>query len=188
MWLTFLWLIPGSLWLLAFVFNNTLILGIRCSTIPHLPGCFCPCTFFQNNGFNIVPLDPFMSHLATRLGYILQGSYRLCNWLSLRRLVSWINHLLPACWSTLWKSIFKHQLGCRFDILNSISYFLFCILTYAIIYVLIHQIIFWLYLNFLNILYLFKFSCTNIFHRRSLCTFYYMISRLICTESDCSLL
>ena len=64
----------------------------------------------------------------------------------------WINHLPPACWSTFWKSIFKHQLGCRFDILDSI-YSLFCILTYAIIYVLIHHIIFWLYLYFLNILY-----------------------------------
>ena len=30
---------------------------------------------------------------------------------------------------------------------------------------------FWLYLYFLNILYFFKYSCTNIFHRRSLCTF-----------------
>ena len=39
-------LIPGCLWLLAFVLNNTLILGIWCSTIPHLPGCFCPWTFF----------------------------------------------------------------------------------------------------------------------------------------------
>ena len=65
--------------------------------------------------------------------------------------------------------IFKHQLRCRFDILDSIS---FCILTYATTYVLIHHIIFWLYLYFLNILYFFKFSCTNIFHRRSLCTLY----------------
>ena len=32
--------IPGCLWLLAFVLNNTLILGIWCSTMPHLPGCF----------------------------------------------------------------------------------------------------------------------------------------------------
>ena len=31
-------LIPGCLWLLAFVLNNTLILGIWFSTIPHLPG------------------------------------------------------------------------------------------------------------------------------------------------------
>ena len=94
---------------------------------------------------------------------ILQGSFRLCNWLSLRRLVSWINHLPPACWSTF---------CCRFDILDSISSF-FCILTYAIIYVLLHHIIFWLYLYFLNILYFFKYSCTNIFHSRSLCTFYF---------------
>ena len=48
----------------------------------------------------------------------------------------------------------------------------FLILTYAFIYVLIHHIIFWLYLYFLNILYFFKYSCTNIFHRCSLCTFY----------------
>ena len=48
-------LIPGCLWLLAFVLNNILILGICCSTIPHLPGCFCPWSFFQNIGFNMVP-------------------------------------------------------------------------------------------------------------------------------------
>ena len=71
-------LIPGCLWLLAFVLNNTLILGIWCSTIPHLPGCFCPWTFFQNIGFNMVPSDPFISHLATQLGYSA-GSFRLCN-------------------------------------------------------------------------------------------------------------
>ena len=45
----------------------------------------------------------------------------------------------------LWKSNFKQQLGCRFDIMDNISYFL-CVLTYAIIYVLIHQIIFRFYL------------------------------------------
>ena len=33
------------------------------------PGCFCPWTFFRNIGFNMVPSDPFMSHLATQLGY-----------------------------------------------------------------------------------------------------------------------
>ena len=62
-------LIPGCLWRLVFVLNNTLILCIWCSTIPHLPGCFCPWTFFQNIGFNMVPSDPFMSHLATQLWY-----------------------------------------------------------------------------------------------------------------------
>ena len=62
-------LILGCLWLLVFVLNNTLILGIWCSTIPHLPGCFCPWTFFENIGFNTVLTDPFMSHLTTQLGY-----------------------------------------------------------------------------------------------------------------------
>ena len=54
-------LILGCSWLLVFVLNNTLIVGIWCSTIPHLPRCFCPWTFFQNIGFNMVPSDPFMS-------------------------------------------------------------------------------------------------------------------------------
>ena len=42
-------LILGCLWPLVFVLNNILILGIWCSTIPHLPGCFCPWTFFENS-------------------------------------------------------------------------------------------------------------------------------------------
>ena len=62
-------LILGCLWLLVFVLNNILILGIWCSTIPHLPGCFCPWTFFENIGFNTVLTDPFMSHLTIQLGY-----------------------------------------------------------------------------------------------------------------------
>ena len=62
-------LILGCLWPLVFVLNITLILGIWCSTIPHLPGCFCPWIFFENIGFNTVLTDPFMSHLATQLGY-----------------------------------------------------------------------------------------------------------------------
>ena len=62
-------LILGCLWLLVFVLNNILILGIWCSTKPHLSGCFCPWTFFENIGFNTVLTDPFMSHLTTQLGY-----------------------------------------------------------------------------------------------------------------------
>ena len=62
-------LMLGCLWLLVFVLNNILILGIWCSTIPHLPGCFCPWTFFENIGFNTVLTDPFMSHLAIQLGF-----------------------------------------------------------------------------------------------------------------------
>ena len=55
--------------------------------------------------------------------------------------------------------------------MDGISSF-FCILIYAKIYALIYHIIFWLYLYFLDILYFFKYSCTNILHRRSPCTFY----------------
>ena len=62
-------LILGCLWPLVLVLNNTLILGVWCSTTPHLPGCFCPWTFFPNIGFNTALTDPFMSHLATQLGY-----------------------------------------------------------------------------------------------------------------------
>ena len=120
--------------------------------------------------FCILPLQ-FEGNIEIHKHKNSEVIYLYCNWLSLQRLVSWINHLPPACWSTFWKSIFKQQLGCKFDIIDSTSYFFF-ILTYAIIYVLIHHIIFWLYLYFLNILYFFKYSCANIFHRRSFCTFY----------------
>ena len=36
-----LMIISGCLWRLVFVLNDTLILGIWCSTIPHLSRCFC---------------------------------------------------------------------------------------------------------------------------------------------------
>ena len=62
-------LILGCFWPLVFVLSNTLILGIWCSTIPRLPGCFCLWTFCENIGFNTILTDPFMSHLATQLGY-----------------------------------------------------------------------------------------------------------------------
>ena len=40
-------IILGCLWPLVFVLNNILILGIWCSTIPHLPGCFVPGLFLR---------------------------------------------------------------------------------------------------------------------------------------------
>ena len=85
--------------------------------------------------------------------------------------MSWINHLPPACWSTFWKSNFKQQLGCRFDIIDNEFYF----------FVFWHmQLNMSLYIRsffgftFWNILYFFKYSCTNIFHRRSLYTSYHI--------------
>ena len=98
-------LTPGCLWLLAFVLNNTLILGILCSTISHLPGCFfVPGLSFRISDSTRCHQTP-LCHIWLLNLDILNGSFRLCNWLSLRRLVSWINHLPPACWSTFWKSI-----------------------------------------------------------------------------------
>ena len=55
-----------------------------------------------------VPSDPFMSHLDAQLGF-QQGRFNLWDWLSLWRLVSWIYHLPPECWSTFWKSTFEQQ-------------------------------------------------------------------------------
>ena len=49
----------------------------------------------------------------------------------------------------------------------------FCTLTCAIVYVLLHHIIFRLYLYLLNhVLTFFKYSCANSFHRRILYTFF----------------
>ena len=116
-----------------------------------------------------------LTYWIVYLHYFCILTYAIIYWLSTnipiyrfqRRLVSWINHLPPACWSTFWKSIFKHQLGCRFDILDSIfSLFLyFDICNYICLDTSYH---FWLYLYFLNILYFLKYSGTNIFHRLSL--------------------
>ena len=110
----------------------------------------------RNHGAAVRKYRTPLCHIQLLNLDILQGSFRLCNWLSLWCLVSWITHLPPACWSTFWKSIFKQQFGCRFDIMDSISLF-FCILTYAIIYVLIHHI---------HHIYIY------ILHRRNPCTFY----------------
>ena len=52
----------------------------------------------------MLPSDSLMSCLHSLLD-ILQYSSRICNWLSLWRLVSWINHLPPVCWSTFWTRI-----------------------------------------------------------------------------------
>ena len=82
-------------------------------------------------------------------------SFRLCNWLFLRRLVSLINHLFPACWSIFWKSIFKQQLGCRFDTMD-LHFLYFDICNYICLDTSYN---FWLYLYFLNILY---FSSTPV--------------------------
>ena len=160
-------LILGCLWPLAFVLNNTLILGIWCSTIPTIPRMFLSLDFLW---------EYRIQHGANGLLYVTSSystwifcrGFRLCNWLSLWRLLSWINELPPACASTFWKSNFKQQLGCRFDIMDNKSYFVF---WHMQLYLSWYIRLFFGF-TFLNILYFFKYSSTNIFHRRSLYTFY----------------
>ena len=55
-----------------------------------LSGCFCAWTFSLYIGLNMLPLDSLMSCLHSLQGYST-GDYTLCNWLSLRRMVPWIN-------------------------------------------------------------------------------------------------
>ena len=58
-------------------------------------------------GLNMLPSDSFMSCLHCLLGYHIAVS-RLCNWLSLRRLVPLINHLCIV-YCSLFGNLLKHD-------------------------------------------------------------------------------
>ena len=110
-----------------------------------------------------------MSHLATQLGYSI-WEFQTLQLIVLATLVSWINRLPSTCWSTFWKSIFKQQLGCRFAIMDSISsFFYFDICNYICLDISYTFLALSLFLEYSLF---FKYSCTNILHRRSPCTFY----------------
>ena len=116
-------LILGCLWPLVFVLKqhfDTRYLTI-CDLSP--PRMFLPMDLLPEYRIQHGAIGPlYVTSIIYPLNLdILHESFRLCNWLSLWRLLSWINHLPPACWSTFWKSTFKQQLGCRFDIMDSIS-------------------------------------------------------------------
>ena len=109
--------------------NNTLILGIFCFTFPHLPGCFCLWSFFENIGFNTVLTDPVMSHLATQLGYSA-GEFQalqliVCVWC--RGLTTCLLHVGPPFGNRILNN--SWAVGVTEWIINLI----FCVLTYAII-------------------------------------------------------
>ena len=110
-------LIPGCLWLMAFVLNNTLIIGMWCSTIPQLPGCFSPWTFFQNMGFNMVPaLWPL---------YVTSSYW---TWIFCRGVSGFATDCPCDVWCRGLTTCLLHvspPFGnrCRFDILDSISSF-----------------------------------------------------------------
>ena len=49
--------------------NNILTLGIWRSAITHLQGCFAPGPSFRISEYQHGTIGPFISHLATQLGY-----------------------------------------------------------------------------------------------------------------------
>ena len=106
--------------ILVFVFDNILTLGVLRSAISHIAGCFCPLTFFQNIGFSMVPFDPFMSHLATQLGYSTWEFQALQ--LIVLAAFGVVDYSLASCmWVHFRISTFQQQLGGRFDIMDSKS-------------------------------------------------------------------
>ena len=65
------------------------------------------CGICENSSINsLSPVDFLL--LSFKISFICEGQIcrvrindiQLCNWLSLRCLVPWINHLPPVCWST----------------------------------------------------------------------------------------
>ena len=115
-------LILGCLWLLLFVVNNTLILGIWCSTISCLPGCYVPGPSFGISDSTWCHRTPSCHIWLLNLD-ILQGSFRLCNWLALWRLVSWITTCLLQVGPPFGNRFWNSWAVC--DIMDSISYLLY---------------------------------------------------------------
>ena len=66
--------------------------------------------------------------------------------------------------------------------LTYIAYLLFFVFWYMPSFMSWYIISFLAYHYFLNILFFFKYSCTYIFHRRSLCTFYANMEYVYCCE------
>ena len=88
------WIITTSPFWCQWFFDNTL----RPRKMGNISQTF-------SNGFHSMKM--FQFRLEYHLNLVLRVritvfQHWLCNWLSLRRLVSWINHLRPACWSTFW--------------------------------------------------------------------------------------
>ena len=116
-------------------------------------------------------IGPLYSHLATQLEYSAWGVSGFATdcpcdvWC--RGLTTCLLHVGPPFGNRFLNT--SWAVGLTYWV---VYLHFFCILAHAIIYVLIHHIIF-LALSLLLKYYLFfKYSCTNIFHRRSLCTFY----------------
>ena len=116
------------------------------------------CTYWWN--------DRWIKHIFPSLGWLTCAMHPINHNSTLSSDAGISSDLAPAITVHLWKSNFKQQLGCRFDIMDNESYFC-CVLTYMSWYIRS-----FFGFTFLNILYFFKYSCTNVFHGRSLYTFY----------------
>ena len=123
--------------------------------IPHLSGCFCPWTFFQNIGFNMMPSDSFMSHLTTQLGYSA-GEFATdcpCDVWS-RGLTTCLLHVGPSFGNRFLNT--SWAVGLTYWIV----YLHFFVFWHMQLYMSRYIIpFFWLYLFFLNIFY---FSSTPV--------------------------
>ena len=96
----------------------------------------------------------------------------ICNWLSLRCLVPWINHLPPVCWSTFGILVWNDSVYVN---LTQWWYF-FIIFEYILHISTPHIMVFCFPLPYFPLstsaLFFAKYSCTHIVYRRSLVTFY----------------
>ena len=160
-------LIPGCWWLLAFVLNNTRYLVFYNHSPPRM----------------FLSLDLLSEY---RIQHEAMGPVYVTSSYSSRIFCRGVSGFAIDCPCDVWCGLTTCLLhvGPPFIIrfLNAswavgltywIVYLNFFVFGHMQLYMSWYIIsFFWLYLYFLNILFFFKYSCTNIFHRRSLCTFY----------------
>ena len=97
--------------------------------------CFCPWTFcFRNLNWTCYYRTPLSRIFVLNYNFLYGGSL-LCNWLSLRGSVPWINHVPPVRWYIFRKSSFERQLVCKYAVTENTPCHCFvsvciCIYTY----------------------------------------------------------
>ena len=107
-----MWHLLGFLYPLLFILTYIFRLselgsfGPKCT---HLPGCFCPgaCLGISDRACYH---PTALCHVYFLYQDILQGSSQLCNWLSLRYMMPWVNHL-PLYVGSLWGNIVWNDCG-----------------------------------------------------------------------------
>ena len=123
-------LIPGCLWLLAFVLNNTLLLGIWCSTIP--PRMFLSLDLLSEYRIKHGGIGPL---------YVTSG---YSTWIFCRGVSGFATDCpcdvwcrgLTTCLLHVGPSFGKQQLGYRFDIMYIFIFLYFCMQLYMSWYII----------------------------------------------------